>query len=236
MKTENDLKECLSFISCQLSGPARRARQGATLARPAVTVARQTGAGAMEIARKLAEWLQERAPGPCTWTVFEKNLVARMLQDHDLPAQLAQFIPEDRVPVVRDVIENVLGLHPLSETLIRQISETIVHLAEIGHVILVGRAANVITRQMPNVFHVRIIAPLEERIQRVRAHTQLDRAAALKLVQREDAARRRYFRDYFKADAEDDLLYDLVVNTARLSQDDAARLIGEAVLSWAKRL
>jgi cytidylate kinase len=235
MMTGADVNKCFSFISCHLSPPARQERlRTPARFRPAVTISRETGSGAMEMADKLAEYLQTRAPGPCGWAVFDKNLVARMLQEHDLPDQLAQFIPEDRVSSIRDMMEQVLGLHPPSETLVRQIGETVVHLAELGHVILVGRAANIITRRMTNVFHVRLVAPLEKRLVRVQARRQVSREAALELIKKEDAARRHYFKTYFKADPDDLLLYDLTINTDRIASDEAARLIGEAVLGWAK--
>jgi cytidylate kinase len=161
--------------------------------------------------------------------------VAKMLEEHDLPAKLARFLPEDRISRVRDVLEDVLGLHPPSEAMVRQISETVVHLAELGHVILVGRAGNVITRTMKNVFHVRLVAPLEDRAARVMARARMDREAALHFIKQEDAARRHYVREFFKEDPDDVLLNDLVVNTARLCPESAAELIGHAVLGWAKK-
>ncbi|MCX6902664.1 MAG: cytidylate kinase-like family protein, partial [Verrucomicrobia bacterium] len=193
------------------------------------------GSGAMEIAQKLSDFLQARIPGSCGWAVFDKNLVTKMLEDHNLPKQLAEFLPEDRISRIKDMMEEVLGLHPPSDTLIHQISETIVHLAELGHVILVGRAAHVITRQAQNVFHVRLIAPMEKRQAQVMARRQMAPEAALDFIKKEDVARKHYLKAYFRADPDDDLLYDLVINTARFSPEEAATLIGEAVLAWTKR-
>ncbi|MCX6903962.1 MAG: cytidylate kinase-like family protein, partial [Verrucomicrobia bacterium] len=180
MKTGPDLTKCLAFIGCQLNPAAREERH---LARPglhpAVTISRQTGSGAMDIARELSDFLQARNPVPGGGAVFDKNLVTRMLEDHNLPKQLAGFLPEDRISRIKDMMEEVFGLHPPSDTLIHQISETIVHLAELVHVVLVGRAAHVITRQAQNVFHVHLIAPMEKRQARVMARRQMDPEAAL---------------------------------------------------------
>jgi len=49
-------------------------------------------------------------------------------------------------------------------------------------------------------------------------------------VQKEDRGRQRYLRKYFRADIDDPLIYHLVINTDRFSEDQAARLIAEAVL------
>ncbi len=236
MSAGSDLGRCLAYIGCHLTPAAQHGdRQAQAHARPSITLSRQTGSGAMEIARRLAEFLHTEAPGPCGWAVFDKNLVAKMLEEHDLPQQIAQFLPEDHISRIRDTVEELLGLHPPSETLIRQISETVVHLAGLGHVILVGRATNVITQGMANVFHVRIVAPVEKRVNQVMTVSRQSREAALEFIRKEDAARRRYLKDYFRCDPDDALGYDLVLNTGRFEAQAAAHLIGEAFLAWSRR-
>jgi cytidylate kinase len=76
-----------------------------------------------------------------------------------------------------------------------------------------------------------VIGSVEARTDRVRKLLGLSRKAALQHVEREDRARRRYTRKYFKRDIEDPLLYDLVVNTGRLGIPEAARIVAEAVVA-----
>jgi len=188
----------------------------------------------MVIASKLAELLQARDPAPCGWTVFDKNLVEKILEEHGLPRRIAQFMPENRVSTTQDMLEELLGLHPSSATLLRETVETVLHLATLGNVILVGRGSAVITRNLSNVFHVRLVAPLEQRVEKVMNRNQLAREDALELIKKEDHGYKLYLKDYFKADSDDCMLFDLVINTAHLHPDDAAHLISEAVLTWAK--
>ncbi len=234
MNVGPDVGKCLSFINCQLNPPVfhEPPAQTTKVLHPTVTISRQTGSGAMEIAGRLAEFLQDAVPCACGWTVFDKNLVTQMLKEHELPEQLARFIPEDRVGSVQDMIEQILGLHPPSETLVRQISETVIHLADLGHVILVGRATNVITRHRKNVFHVRLVAPLEKRVAQVMGKSRLNAKAAEEFIRDEDTARKRYLKEYYKHDPDEVLTYDVVLNTARFSPAQAARIIGEAALAW----
>jgi uncharacterized protein (UPF0248 family) len=224
-----------TFINCQLN-PETRQKFAGSKPRPAVTISRQIGSGAMTIAEELAGFLQNRAPTSCQWMVFDKNLAEKVLEDHKLPKEIAKFMPEDRVSAIHDAVEEILGLHPPSRMLLQQTIETILHLAELGHVILVGRAANIITRRMNNVFHVRLVAPLEQRVAQVMARNQLDDKAARQLIQQQDRGRERYLKDHFHADINDMLQYDLVVNTARIPHHEVAHLIGEAVLHWAETL
>jgi cytidylate kinase len=58
----------------------------------------------------------------------------------------------------------------------------------------------------------------------------LSQEAAIQFIEKEDRGRERYLKKYFKADLNDPLLYDLVINTDRITYDHAARLIADAVL------
>lgn len=237
MSTGAQVDRCFSFISCQLSSASPDGQHALSRPNPAITLSRQTGSGAMAIANELADFLQRRAPARRgAWTVFDKNLVEKVLEEHNLPKEIVKFMPEDRVSAIRDMMEELLGLHPSSWTLLHQTTETILHLAELGNVILVGRASCFITRQMKNVFHVRLIAPLEKRVESVMAWRRLSHADALEFIGKEELGRKRYLADNFKTTLDDNLQYDLVVNTARIPHVEAAHLIGEAVLHWAKTL
>jgi len=235
MKTGIHADKCLSFISCDLN-PQTQLRLPHTKLRPAVTLSRQTGAGAMAIANELAGFLQSHSSNPCHWTVFDKDIVGKVLEEHKLPKEIAKFMPEERVSAIQDAVEEMLGLHPSSRTLLHQTTETIRHLAHLGHVIVIGRAANIITREMPGVFHVRLVAPLEKRVAEVMTRNQLDRTAALEFIRKKDLGRKHYLKDHFHTDIDDSLQYDLVINTARLPHRDVAHLIGTAILHWAATL
>lgn len=232
MKTAVGLEQCLAYLTCHLQPPAKPGRDLREEARPpAVTISRQTGVGAHAVAEQLAAYLQTHGPkSDVPWTVFDRELVEKVLEEHNLPKEFARFMPEDRISRLDDLMEELLGLHPPSSLLVRQTTETILHLAELGRVILLGRGANIITRKLPNVFHVRLVAPLEQRVAHVAEVQRLSRRAAEQVVAKEDRGRARYLRRYFGANVEDPLLYDLTINTERVTFEQAARLIGEAVL------
>jgi cytidylate kinase len=222
-------ERCLSFINCQL-GPKDKRGAVEPQVKPAITISRMTGAGGHTIAGKLAEYLQTRAPAHCHWTVFDRNLMEKVMEDHHLQKRIAEYIPEKHKSLLADTVEELLGLHPSSWTLVEQTAETILHLAKLGYVILVGRGAHLITSNLNNVFHVRLVGSLEKRIEQVQKVHNLGREAALDYIHREDRGRRRYLKEHFGKDADDPLLCHLVINTDRINYDDATRLIGDEVI------
>jgi cytidylate kinase len=58
---------------------------------------------------------------------------------------------------------------------------------------------------------------------------KLTRKTALALVRREDRGRARYLKKYFGADVDDPLLYHLILNTGRVSYDEAVEIIADAL-------
>lgn len=231
MNTGIGLDRCLTFINCQLQPADRSAQFRANGVRgQAVTISRQAGCGALVVAEKLAKLLQAHiAKGDPPWTVFDHNLMDKVLEDHHLPARLAQFLPEDRASQLQDIMDDLFGWRPTSGTVVQHTSETILHLAEMGHAILIGRGGNVITAKLPNVFHVRLVAPLEARIEHAHVFYKMSKKAAQEFILREDGGRRRYLSKYFNARIDDPLLYHLIINTGLVSFDDAAEIIAEAV-------
>ncbi len=233
MKENVTLDKCLTFINCQLQPQDQHpGSQRDGTRRRAVTISRLTGSGGHAVAVKLAEYLEARAPGErCPWTVFDRNIVEKVLDDHNLPKRLAQFMPEDRVSEMSDMMDELFGLHPPSWILARQSAETILRLVELGNVIIIGRGSTVITRHVDYVFHVRLVGSVDKRAEYLEKANSISRRAALAMIQSEDRGRARYLKKYFDTDVNDPLLYHLTINTDLMSHEEAARLITEAVLN-----
>ncbi len=123
MNREDAFGRCLTYLDSQLRPELVPIHNPLCMA---VAISRQTGSGANRIAEKLAEYLKaETSADERPWTVFDKDLITKVLEDHHLPARLAKFIPEDRVSYINDTVDEILGLHPPSWVVVRQSTETI---------------------------------------------------------------------------------------------------------------
>jgi len=226
--TNATLEHCLSFVNSQSMPDARSEK----IVRRAVTISRQAGCGALEVARKLAAYLQEHSSkSPVPLTVFDRNLIDKVLEDHNLPAFFSKYMPDDRISQIEDTVADIFGFRPPVRTVVRQTTETILKLAELGNVILIGRGATVITARVPRVLHIRLVAPLDDRVARIRQTQNLGATDARAFCVREDKGRERFLKIYFNANINDPLLYHLVINTSKVGYDAAAKTIGDAVLN-----
>src|SRR5882762_5852626 len=229
METHFGFEKCLPFIASQLHPGLRRSAEN-KVPRLAVTISRQSGSGGHAVGEKLVEYLQDAPKNAYPWLLFDRNLVEKVLEEHNLPSRLSRFMPEDRISELNDVIQGMFGLHPPFWTLVHLTAETILHLAEQGNVILIGRGANLVTSELQHVFHVRLVGSLEKRVAHIQEIRGVGKKEALALVRDEDAGRQRYLKKYFNREVDDPLLYDLVINTDSMSYEDAARIIGDAAL------
>ena len=229
MRFDTSLEKSPSFVVSQFKRPREGQRAGGPQwPGPAITISHQTGAGAHEVADRIARILEETEPRSVQpWKVFDHELVERALEEHHWPKALADKMPEDKRSYIADVMDELFGLRPPSWVLAPQVAETTLRLAAAGHVILVGRGATVVTAPLPNVFHVRLIASLPKRIERVQKLHGLDPELAARFIRKEDRGRWRYVKAHFHARLDADLLYDLVINTDRVACGDAAALIAE---------
>jgi cytidylate kinase len=223
-----DVQQCLSYIGCQL-GTSKAPKLTHPVMTPSVTISRMTGSGARAIAAKLAEFLQREMPTQCSWTVFDRTLMERVMEDHHLPKRMAEALPESHKPLLTDTIEELFGLHPPTCTMVQQTAETIWHIAQMGSAIIVGRGANVIAARLENVFHVRLVGSLECRVARLMQTFGMSEAEARDLIHKEDTGRRKYLRDHFEKNIEDPLLYHVVINTDRIEAGEVAEMIGTHV-------
>jgi cytidylate kinase len=221
-------ERCLDYVEAQArkmnGGPGGRAEHAPHV----VTISREAGSGAHVVADELAELLQLATSGAeVPWKIFDRDLVERVLEEHDLPQRMASFMPEDRMSALSDTLDELFGVHPSSVSLVRKTADTILHLAELGNAIIIGRAGNIVTRHTAGALHVRLVGSVERRIRHVEDHHELGRDAATAYVREHDLGRRRYVETYYDEDIDDPLLYDFVINTDRIGYAAAARAIAE---------
>lgn len=197
---------------------------------PCITISRETGAGANFVCDELMQLFEEKYPeGDCPWAVFEKNIIDMVIEDHNLPGKIKEYLGEQTYATMNTVMKEILGLHPPLITLHRQTTETILKLAYIGNCIIVGRGANLITARLKKAVHIRLIASYEHRLEHMKQHYTMDTKTAEQFIKEEDTKRRKYIETYFHKSAEDPHSYDLVINTGKISFAGAAKIIAAYV-------
>ncbi len=198
---------------------------------PCITISRQAGSGSYEVSKNLISILQSKTKNPeIPWTYFNRDLIAKVIEDFKLPKVFACYIAEGNYNHISDAVSELLGVKPSEWTIVHKSTEIILQLARFGKTIIVGRGSTVITSKLPNCFHVRLVAPIENRLNHVQEVLNYSKSKAIEYIKKEDANRKKYLKSHFFRDLDDATLYHLTLNMGKLSLDESASLIAEAVI------
>jgi cytidylate kinase len=102
-------------------------------------------------------------------------------------------------------------------------------IAEHGRAVIVGRGANFILPPEKR-FSVRVVAPLDVRIQNIARRFGVSAEEAKRRVIRRESRRSAFIRQSFNADISDPIHYDLTITTGKLSIESAVEAVISAVM------
>ena len=93
-----------------------------------------------------------------------------------------------------------------------------------GNVVIIGRGAQLVLKDVSGMFSLRIVAPTATRVARIAERFGVSRERAAQMVRRHDRERRSLMQSIFDQDMRDWALYDLVLNTEHYGADGAAEV------------
>jgi cytidylate kinase len=97
------------------------------------------------------------------------------------------------------------------------------------NVVIVGRGGNYLLRDIPYALRIRIVAPLEMRIERMMKEDHVDEKTARREVARIDRSRADYVKKNYGRDWEDLSHYDMVFNSGTDTYEDITRILISAL-------
>lgn len=100
-------------------------------------------------------------------------------------------------------------------------------LADVSSYVVIGRAADYVLRDKPNLVRVFIYASREKCIQKEMDRQKIDWKKADKFITKTDKYRRDYYRYFTGQEWENMKNYDLCINTTALTYEEAALAIQE---------
>jgi cytidylate kinase len=191
-------------------------------ARPClVAVAREAGAKGSSVGKAVANRLG--------WPVYDQELLQHIAQEKGLQTHLLEALDEQYVDWLTGTMRRLCAV-PTGDahSYLKPLLQLFATLTSKGHCVIVGRGAAAVL-PAETTLNVRLVAPRAQRIATIQELRGLSAAEAERWVDRTDRERVRFVKEYFHRDPTDPVNYDLVLNAGRLSVDDCARLIVEAL-------
>lgn len=201
--------------------------------RSSLTISRQCGAGFSRFGRRLLDYLDTiDSLSTSGWALLDQSFIGRLVEEARFPRVPVAFTPASSKFPVSPTLENILNYPPDQWTLFNHSANTIRALCRNGHAIIVGRAGNFITSDLPNTFHVRLVAGKSRRITATADRYRISETEATELVEETDKSRARFVKRYTEADINDAFSYHLVINADNLPDELVVRIIGDSLHEW----
>ncbi|MEO7041978.1 MAG: cytidylate kinase-like family protein [Gemmatimonadaceae bacterium] len=198
-----------------------------------VTVSREYGAGGSDFAKQLGERLG--------WPVLDYAIIGLVAERLNLQEGVVRR-RDEQPPGWLDRIASTLLIAPPESPTQVEVSgvmtpdsiamaahAVIVETAAAPPAIIVGHGAQHIFRGRPGTIQVRLTGTIESRAKRIVARDGGSEAEAVSNAHRIDAQRQAYVQRYYHHLWTDSTLFDAQFNTARVSIDEAVRLVADLI-------
>ena len=179
-----------------------------------ITISREMGSGGIPIAHKVADQLG--------YKLIDGEAIMEAAKSYGLSPEAVEQADE-KPPHFVDTLDSkqFLDLH--------LIELIILEAALKGNVVIYGRGGQDLLKDISSVLRTRIIAPFEDRVERWAEREWLDPDRARYLVRKSDQQRAGFIKYYFDRNWEDSVHYDLIINTQRLSEETAVKIICDSI-------
>jgi len=190
---------------------------------PVIYISREPASGGHHVAAKVAEMLQ--------FDLFDRALLIKVAEDAKMSAHVVETLDEKSRSFLLDWMGAWAKDHLWFDDYLGSLMRVIGTIQRHGNAVIVGRGAGFIIPE-GQCLRVRIIAPLDLRIQNESEDKHIRADEARKNVIEQENEQTAFVRRYFDKDLNDALNYHLVINMAKVSVVDAAAAIAGLYRSW----
>jgi cytidylate kinase len=181
-----------------------------------ITISEMIGTNGEKTARKVAEELK--------YTFFGEEELFEAASEMGFLSDIKKL--DEKAPAL---LERFFSEKP--KIYLDRLQSVIYEVAKNGNAIFFGRGGQFLLQSFDCAFHILVTGSMEKRIQRVMDEKQVGREVAEKIINRSDHDKRAFVRFAYDEDWLNCRLYDLILNTDKLSIDSAVKMIVDAAKS-----
>lgn len=202
-----------------------------------ITIARQFGAGGKTLGTMVAERMG--------YTLLDEQIVEMVAMEADVSPELVDSVAQETGhegivyrmlrrlgPFSRGYLETAMEERPGyvdGDLYISLLHKIIPMLAEQDDVVIIGRGGQYILADRPDTYHFLMIANIENRINFMMEHYEIDRKKAQAVIDKQSKRRINLYRYFGRTDYDQPELYHMVLNMNRLEMDDAVQAVCQLV-------
>lgn len=195
---------------------------------PVITISREVGCSGLKLARILSDRLNTRKLSS-DWIVLSKEIFHESAKELNMePEQVRKIFKQSDKYIFDEIIKAFKYKNYKSERkIVKTVTDVILSFAVDGFSIIVG-AGHIIAKDIQNALHIRLVAPLEYRINSIMENNQLNRNEAIAFIMRVEKERITFRKAINKGDLNDEM-FDIWINRASFSDEEVVDIIENAV-------
>ncbi len=194
-----------------------------------ITINREIGSGGRTIGQKLAEKLNIK--------FYDKALINELTKKFELSVEELEKVKASKHNWWNDFVQTYIDHHNVedrfsvetnvatTENIFKIESKFLKELAATESCVIAGRSGFFIFRNEPNCLKILIQSDMEKRIQRLMEKQGLSEKEAKAVIAKVDKGREKYTQEFSGTSRYDTRNYDLVINVANMTEDEAVDLI-----------
>ena len=188
---------------------------------PVVTISRDCGCSGRKVSELLTDTLNQRMEKhvpPIIWRWVGKEIFMEAAKEMDLDPEMVEHVMEEKRGVLDEILSSqATKFYKNDKTVINTFAEVIRSMARHGHVIILGRGGDPLTRDFAKSLHIYLEAPLEWRVNIICERMNFKKLEdAQKYVLQTDKKRQLY-REHFEGKGNDYTWVDVKFNCMTLT-------------------
>jgi cytidylate kinase len=185
---------------------------------PVVTISRECGCTAINIANSLAANLSAKTGK--RWSVLTKEILERSAKELNLDPSKIEYVFNSGEKTTWDEILAALSskYYQSDKKIKKTIADVIRSFACKGNCIIIGRGGVVITKDIKHSFHIKLQAPIDWRAAQLQKIYKLSMNEMIKYA-RDIDEKREILRNYFNKEPLANTVFDVIYNTKNLNED-----------------
>ncbi len=193
---------------------------------PVVTISRECGCTAINIANMMAEKLTAKTGN--RWTCLTKEILEHSAKELNLAPEKIEYVFNATEKSTWDEILGALSskYYQSDRKIKKTIADVVRGFALRGNCIIIGRGGVVLTQNIERSFHIKLHAPLEWRAAQLQEIYKLSTKEMLSYANEIDK-KREILRNYFNKQPLPDTVFDVIYNAKNLSDE----MIAEASIN-----
>jgi cytidylate kinase len=173
-----------------------------------ITISREHGCHGAAVAKMLSDEMGLE--------LFDTEIVEMIARDKKIAARVVATLDEKGRSELEVFLDGAIGNRGISSlSFFRSLKRVLFTIALHGNAVIVGRGAGLLLPPEKRI-SIRLVAPLETRVQNVMAENDCDEKSALALITKVEQERSQFVSKYLNKNIGDPSLYDAVINLAAM--------------------